>query len=106
MENELRQILAAALSELGAAGDSDSIEGLRVKYLGKKGELTAILRSMGKVSAEERPALGKLANEVRAEIEDKLTEKKERLLISERAGRLSRERIDINRYTYKKTCGR
>lgn len=106
MENELRQILAAALSELDAAGDSDSIEGLRVKYLGKKGELTAILRSMGKVSAEERPALGKLANEVRAEIEDKLTEKKERLLISERAGRLSRERIDITLPSKKRVAGK
>mgnify|MGYP002520530476 CR=1 FL=1 len=65
MKEKLQQIKAAALTELSAGGD---IEQIRVRYLGKKGELTAVLRGMGKLTPEERPVIGQLANEVREEI--------------------------------------
>ena len=54
------------------AADSQALEALRVKYLGKKGELTAVLKQMGKLSPEERPVMGQVANAVRADIEEKL----------------------------------
>ena len=69
MKEKLQQIKAAALSELAAGGD---IEQIRVRYLGKKGELTAVLRGMGALTPEERPIVGQMANEVRAEIENAL----------------------------------
>ena len=60
--------------------EREALEALRVKYLGKKGELTAILKQMGGLSAEERPVIGQLANEVRAFIENEINEKKTELL--------------------------
>ena len=70
MREKLEQILVKALNEISAADTKDSLEAARVKYLGKKGELTAILRGMGQLSAEERPIIGQAANEVRAKIEE------------------------------------
>ena len=70
MKEKLRKIAeeaAAAISESGA-----DLEALRIKYLGKKGELTAVLRGMGALSPEERPVIGQLANEVRSAIEASL----------------------------------
>ena len=70
MRDTLEKIKAEALEALSAP--DANIEELRIKYLGKKGELTAVLRGMGKLSAEERPVIGQLANDVRAEIEAKI----------------------------------
>lgn len=93
MKEKLQQIKEAALSELKAA-DCDT-EALRVRYLGKKGELTAVLRGMGALTPEERPVVGQMANEVRAEIEAALTvrvaEEKEKALND----RLAREKLDV-----------
>ena len=72
MKEQLNQILSAALGEVRAASNQQALEAVRVRFLGKKGELTAILRGMGKLSAEERPAAGQLANQVRAQIEQAL----------------------------------
>ena len=69
MKEQLNQILSAALGEIQSAASREALDTARVKFLGKKGELTAILRGMGKLSAEERPAAGQLANQVRAQIE-------------------------------------
>ena len=66
MKEQLANIRAQALAALDGAQDSAALDALRVKYLGKKGELTAVLKQMGKLSPEERPAMGALANEVRA----------------------------------------
>ena len=77
MREKLEQILVKALNEIGAADTKDSLEAARVKYLGKKGELTAILRGMGQLSAEERPIIGQAANEVRAKIEEAIESKRE-----------------------------
>ena len=76
MKQQLENIRLEALAALDAADSPAALEELRVKYLGKKGELTAVLKMMGKLSAEERPVMGQLANAVRAEIEAKLEERK------------------------------
>ena len=69
MKEQLEAIRAGALAAIGAAGNTGELEALRVQYLGKKGELTAVLKQMGKFSAEERPVMGQLANAVRADVE-------------------------------------
>ena len=76
MKQQLEQIKQEAMAALEAAASPAALEELRVKYLGKKGELTAVLKMMGKLTAEERPVMGALANAVRAEIEEKLEERK------------------------------
>jgi hypothetical protein len=73
MRETLANIKAQAMEQI--AQDGADLDALRIKYLGKKGELTAVLRGMGALSAEERPVIGQLANEVRATIEEALTKK-------------------------------
>ena len=58
MKEQLEKIRQEALDALNAVGDSNELESLRVRFLGKKGELTAVLKTMGKLSAEERPVMG------------------------------------------------
>jgi len=93
MKEKLQQIKQAALAELQAP-DCDT-EAVRVKYLGKKGELTAVLRGMGALTPEERPVVGQMANDVRAEIEAALATvvaaAKEKALND----RLAREKLDV-----------
>lgn len=95
MKDKLEQIKAAALDSIAAAADLDQINEIRVRYLGKKGELTTILRGMGALSAEERPLAGQLANEVRQSIEAELGRKTEALKEEEKLGRLQDETIDV-----------
>ena len=66
MKQQLEAIRKAALEAIADAAKAEDLEAMRVRYLGKKGELTAVLKQMGKLSAEERPVIGQLANEVRA----------------------------------------
>ena len=75
MKTQLEEIRNAAAKALEGAEAAEQLEEIRIKYLGKKGELTAILKQMGKLSPEERPVIGQLANEIRADIEDKIAEK-------------------------------
>ena len=75
MKQQLENIRVQALASLDAAETPAILEELRVKLLGKKGELTAVLKQMGKLSPEERPVMGQLANSVRADIEAKLDER-------------------------------
>ena len=95
MKDKLEQIKAAALDSIAAAADLDQINEIRVRYLGKKGELTTILRGMGALSAEERPLAGQLTNEVRQSIESELGRKTEALKEEEKLGRLQEETIDV-----------
>ena len=74
MKQQLEQIKNQAIEELKSAADLKAVDDVRVKYLGKKGELTAILKQMGGLSPEERPIVGQLANKIRAEIEETLSE--------------------------------
>ena len=73
MLEKLRELSAAAIAE---AASAEALEQLRVKYLGKKGELTAILKQMGKLAPEERPVMGQLANSVRAALELRLASRR------------------------------
>ena len=93
MKEKLQQIKSAALLELQSP-ECDT-EALRVRYLGKKGELTAVLRGMGALSPEERPIVGQMANEVRAEIEAALTAKVAELKEKALADQLCREKLDV-----------
>lgn len=96
MKEQLRAIserAAAALKEVKAQSE---LEELRVAYLGKKGELTSILKQMGKLSAEERPAMGQLANAVRSEIEAKIAEKTALIKKAEQDKKLEKETLDIS----------
>ncbi|WP_298482228.1 phenylalanine--tRNA ligase subunit alpha [uncultured Ruminococcus sp.] len=95
MKEQLEAIRTAAKQALSDCADSKVLETLRVQYLGKKGELTAILKQMGKLSAEERPAMGQLANQVRADIEQALAEKQQKLSEAMLAHKLAAETIDI-----------
>ena len=95
MKQQLEQIKQEALSALDAAQSPAALEELRVKYLGKKGELTAVLKMMGKLSAEERPVMGALANAVRADIEAKLEERKAAANAAALEAKLASEAIDV-----------
>ena len=95
MKEQLELIKQSALAALAAADSPAALEELRVKYLGKKGELTAVLKMMGKLSAEERPVMGALANAVRAEIEEKLEEAKASIGAKVLEAKLTSEAIDV-----------
>ena len=95
MKEKLKTIKAAAQNALAAADSENIIEELRVKYLGKKGELTAILKQMGSLSPEERPAMGQLVNEAKQELETLIAEKKEALKAKATELKLRAETIDI-----------
>ena len=72
MKEQLERIRASALEAMAQVKDSAELDALRVRILGKKGELTAVLKTMGKLSAEDRPVMGQMANNVRAAIEEHL----------------------------------
>ena len=98
MKEQLEKIRQEALDALSKASDTNELDALRVRFLGKKGELTAVLKSMGKLSAEERPAMGQAANNVRAAIEEKLEEAKTALkirvrLILDRPGSIDHDQM-------------
>lgn len=95
MKAALEEIAKKAFEELAHSQDLKALDAVRVKYLGKKGELTAILKQMGKLSAEERPVVGQLANQVRADIEEKLEETKLNLESKMLDLRLACETLDV-----------
>ena len=95
MKEQLEKIKAGAEQLLRAAEQPQAVEELRVRFLGKKGELTAILKQMGSLSAEERPAMGQLANEVRAAIEDKIAQRSKELGDLAMKKKLELETIDV-----------
>ena len=95
MREQLETIRKAALEEIKAVDSLSSLDALRVKYLGKKGEVTAILKQMGKLTPEERPVMGQLANEVRATIEEEIASVEATLKAQEKAKQLLNETIDV-----------
>lgn len=95
MKLQLEAILNNLTSALQNVNTQEDIEKLRVKYLGKKGELTAILKQMGKLSPEERPIMGQLANEVRAKLEKSIKEKSAKIKEQELKTKLDIEKIDV-----------
>ncbi|HBV98802.1 MAG: phenylalanine--tRNA ligase [Peptococcaceae bacterium BICA1-7] len=95
MEEKLQQIQARALEDMSSAGSLEDLNEVRIRYLGKKGELTGVLRGMAALSSEERPRIGQIANRVREEIEARLEGRLSQLKDSLREKRLSAETIDI-----------
>ena len=95
MKEQIEQIRKNAIDEISNVKDAKELNDLRVKYLGKKGELTSVLRGMGGLSQEERPVIGSLVNTVRDEIEGKIAEKEEIFKSQELEEKLRKEKIDI-----------
>lgn len=95
MKERLKAIREQAMAAFQEAKEIKDIDELKVKYLGKKGELTAILKEMGKLSEQERPIIGQMANEVRQDLENMLEEAKNRLSAAEMAHRLEKKKIDV-----------
>lgn len=95
MKEKLEQIRVSASERLKEAATLKNLEDLRVELLGKKGELTQILKGMGGLSKEERPVIGQLANEVRSYIEGELDAAKTALLAKEQEAKLKEETIDV-----------
>ncbi|MBE6961466.1 MAG: phenylalanine--tRNA ligase subunit alpha [Ruminococcaceae bacterium] len=95
MKAQLESIRSAALSAIAAAGTGTELEAVRVQYLGKKGELTAVLKQMGKLSPEERPIMGQMANEVRAALESAIESQGAVLAEKALADKLAAETLDV-----------
>ncbi len=95
MKEQLAKIRAEALSAFESVKDSAALDELRVRYLGKKGELTAVLKQMGRLSAEERPAMGQLANEVRAALEGALDSASKKMEEAALERKLKAETVDV-----------
>ena len=95
MKEMLEALREASQKAIEEAVDMEALESLRIRYLGKKGELTAILKQMGRLSAEERPVIGQLANQVRAELESELDSRKAALAAKLMELKLEAETLDV-----------
>lgn len=95
MKEQLNNIKTDAGKELAGVQSITELEGIRLKYLGKKGELTAVLRGMGSLSPEERPVIGQLANDVRTFVEGRIEEVKNELQQKAHFEQLGKEAIDV-----------
>lgn len=95
MKEQIENLKNQALEEIAKSESSKELNDLRVKYLGKKGELTSILRGMGELSPEERPKMGALVNSAKQEVENEIQEKEKELAKKELQERLENEEIDI-----------
>ena len=96
MQEKLDEIRRSVQEQLLAAGDSAQVEQIRVSVLGRKGELTALLKGMGKLSPEERPVVGQQVNALRQEIEAALAAKEAELQEKEKQARLEKEALDVS----------
>ena len=95
MKEQLQMIADEAMAKMEEVQDIKSLEEIRVLFLGKKGKLTGILKGMGTLSAQERPIIGQMANDVRNRLEDAIQKTRSRLAKKEREERMARETIDV-----------
>ncbi len=95
MKEKLKAIMEEALNRINASEELDKLNEIRVAFLGKKGELTNVLKSMKDVSPEERPVVGQLVNEARTLLEEKLEEKKAAFAKKLREEKIKSETIDV-----------
>ena len=105
MKDRLEQIKAQALEQIKASDMPEKLNEVRVKFLGKKGELTAVLKGMKDVAPEERPKVGQLVNETRAAIEELLEETKVKMEAAIREEKMKAEVIDVTLPSKKSTVG-
>ncbi|MGN1329884.1 MAG: phenylalanine--tRNA ligase subunit alpha [Clostridia bacterium] len=105
MKEQISKIQKEALENVKNSKDLKELNDIRVKYLGKKGELTLLLRQMGSLSAEERPIMGAAVNIAKQEVEEKIQEKEETLRKLEMEEKLEKEEIDITLPSQKITRG-
>lgn len=96
MQDDLKRKREEILALVEEASDSAALERLRVRLLGKKGEVTLLLRRMGEIAPEERPAYGRLVNALKAEVEEKLKQRAEELARAEEEARLAAEVLDVS----------
>ncbi len=96
MKEKLNSIKSLALKTIEEIKTLEELENFRIKFLGKKGELTLVLRDMGKLSKEERPVVGQIANDIRKEIEEKLLNVKKEFVRQAKEERIEEEKIDIS----------
>ncbi|MDE7014436.1 MAG: phenylalanine--tRNA ligase subunit alpha, partial [Kineothrix sp.] len=95
MKEKLAQIKAEALKQIEASGQLDKLNEIRVNYLGKKGQLTAVLKGMKDVAPEERPKVGQMVNETREEIEKMLEASRKKMERALREAKMKAEVIDV-----------
>ena len=105
MKDEILKIKEESLEAIKNSEDLKTLNDLKVKYLGKKGELTTVLRGMGKLSPEERPVIGSLVNQVRDELTGVLEEKQKELEKAELLKKLETENIDVTEPSKKVNLG-
>ena len=105
MEEEIKKIKDISISEIKNCSSKKELEELKVKYLGKQGELTLVLRGMGKLSPEERPVIGSLVNKVRDELNNLFVNKEKELNKEELQKRLKTENIDVTEPSKKIVLG-
>ena len=105
MKEKLQNIKEEALKAIEAADMPEKLNDVRVKFLGKKGELTAVLKGMKDVAPEDRPKVGQMVNEARQAIETALEEKSKKINQSLRAEKMKRETIDVTLPGIKKIDG-
>jgi len=95
MKEQLDGLLQTALKEINGAGNEETLQELRITYLGKKGALTAVMKGLGSLSATERPVVGQMANVVKDQLESRLEEKLAQVRDANKRDKLQRERLDV-----------
>ena len=106
IQEQLKELNTAAVNAIDASDSLDELEKLRIKYLGKKGELSQILRGMGKLSPEERPEVGSLANLVKEEVQTSLEQRKHDLQQAQIEAQIKAETIDVTMPGVSRPLGR
>ena len=106
LETQLKELQQEAVSAIAAINTLEELEQLRINYLGKKGQLSQILRGMGKLSPEERPLVGSLANEVKEELQGNLEHQKQALQKAQIEAKLKAETLDVTMAGVSRPLGR
>ncbi len=105
MEEQIKKIVEEAIKSIGEAKDTNNLYEIQVKYLGKKGEFTAVLRGMKDLSAEQRPIIGGMVNKYKEELENLITEKEKQFAEQELQRKLKEEKVDVTLPSNKVTRG-
>ena len=105
MEEQIKKIVDTAIEHINEAKDANILNDLRVKYLGKKGEFTAVLRGMKDLSAEQRPVIGGMVNKFKEKLEELITEKEKQFAEQKLQKKLEEEKIDVTLPASKVTRG-